>query len=166
MSIRFSGYAKRFALAQASRGLEAEQHRNTGPVSPVVVERLKQLGIVVGKDMRGPMQAERGDFEQANILVALKEAEHRPMIARHFSGWEGRVEYWQVDDLDCAGPETALACIESAVKELVSRLECKSRHSSELISPDQEANPRAGQPRRNGSQEAGRQRLEEPWWCD
>jgi protein-tyrosine phosphatase len=71
--------------------------------------------------MRDPMHCCEDDLKCADLVVALKEAEHRPLLAAHFTGWEDRVEYWHVHDLDGSGPEEALGQIEKLVGELVER---------------------------------------------
>ena len=58
----------------------------------------------------------------SDLIVAVKEAEHRAMMRAQFPDWEDRVEYWHVDDLDCAGPEEAMPLLETQVRELVDRL--------------------------------------------
>ena len=62
------------------------------------------------------------DLTRADRVIALKEAEHRPLLAAHFPGWEERVEYWHVHDLDGATPTQALGEIEVLVKHLVERI--------------------------------------------
>ncbi len=61
-------------------------------------------------------------MEEADLIVAVKETEHRPMVARRFPAWIDRVEYWHVDDLDFAEPEEALAELESRVAALIVRI--------------------------------------------
>ena len=59
---------------------------------------------------------------RTRMVIALKEAEHRDMLARSFAGWDDRVTYWHVHDVDAAHPEQALAEIETLVRTLVTRL--------------------------------------------
>jgi hypothetical protein len=44
------------------------------------------------------------------------------MIERAFPCWLDRVEFWQVDDLDCGGPEQAIPHLNGEVNRLVERL--------------------------------------------
>jgi protein-tyrosine phosphatase len=62
------------------------------------------------------------DLGGAGLVVALKEAEHRPLMADRFPAWAERAEYWAVHDLDAATPEEALPEIERRVEALVARL--------------------------------------------
>ncbi len=55
-------------------------------------------------------------------VVAVKEAEHRPLMKAKFPEWCDRVEYWHVHDLDCATPEHALPHLEQHVVQLLERL--------------------------------------------
>jgi hypothetical protein len=52
----------------------------------------------------------------------MKEAEHRQLLADQFSECAQQVEYWHIDDLDCAEPEEALPLLENGVRALVKRL--------------------------------------------
>jgi hypothetical protein len=57
------------------------------------------------------------DLEAANWIVALKQAEHLPLLQERFPAWAEKAECWQVDD----APE-ALALIEREVMNLTARL--------------------------------------------
>jgi hypothetical protein len=53
---------------------------------------------------------------------AVKETEHRPLMMEQFPDWTDRVEYWDVDDLDCEIAKVALPYLEEKVRTLVARL--------------------------------------------
>jgi protein-tyrosine phosphatase len=106
-----------------SRGLAIERgFNNVGPLSCHTSERLARRGIACDEYLRLPLQAEEQDFARARLIIALKEAEHRPLVQKRFPAWNGRVEYWHVHDLDGAGPDEALACLEQEVHTLAARL--------------------------------------------
>ena len=105
-----------------SRGLELHPEWNPGPMSQFTIRRLKELGIALNEPLRFPLQVTERDLQAAQHIVAVKEAEHRPMLQRHFPIWTHRVEFWQVHDLDCAGPETALIELARHVEALLDRL--------------------------------------------
>jgi protein-tyrosine phosphatase len=106
-----------------SRGLALELGwANVGPMSRSAVERLAALGVHSDACLRSPRAVSEDDLRGAGLIVALKEAEHRPLLARKHPGWDDRVEYWQVHDLDCAPPHQALAAIEGEVWALAARL--------------------------------------------
>jgi protein-tyrosine phosphatase len=62
------------------------------------------------------------DLHRADLIVAVKEAEHRPLLRTRFPAWEARVEYWHVHDLDCATPQDSLPGLERQVLALAERL--------------------------------------------
>ncbi len=104
-----------------SRGLGLDPC-NQGPLSLHTILRLRDLGIPLEGGQRLPMSASLRDFENADHIVAVKATEHRPMIERRFPTWPERVEFWEVHDLDCAGPEEAMPCLEREVVALIGRL--------------------------------------------
>jgi protein-tyrosine phosphatase len=107
----------------ASRGLAVELGvNNVGPMSKATAARLAALGIPHEAYVRLPMPVTEADLANAYLVVALKEAEHRPLMTERFPGWVERVEYWTVHDLDAATPEQALPEIEERVRALVARL--------------------------------------------
>jgi hypothetical protein len=49
----------------------------------------------------------------------VKEAEHRPLLSERFAGWERRVTYWHVHDIDGEAPANALGEIDRQVEKLI-----------------------------------------------
>lgn len=105
-----------------SRGLLVGYWGQVGPIYHSTLEALRRHGVPVDGDHRDPLQLTQIDLETADLVVAVKELEHRPLMAKQFPSWEDRVEYWHIDDLDCAQPEEALPLLEERVKTLVDRL--------------------------------------------
>ena len=60
--------------------------------------------------------------ELSDLVIALKEAEHRRMLTRQFPAWPDRVRYWHVHDLDLSTGEEATAQIEGLVADLIESL--------------------------------------------
>ncbi|TVS19087.1 MAG: low molecular weight phosphatase family protein [Planctomycetaceae bacterium] len=106
----------------ASRGLQTWLADGYGPISEMTVQRLKDLGIPINGDARFPLPLTESDLQTAGLVVALKESEHRAMMAEQFPDWTERIEYWHVDDIDCAGPDEALALCEAYLETLIERL--------------------------------------------
>jgi protein-tyrosine phosphatase len=104
-----------------SRGLAIDP-RNPGPISRHTLEYLNRLGIEMTACKRLPMDVSETDFAAAQVIVAVKEAEHRPMIQARFPQWEARVEFWNVHDLDCATPCDAIPQLEMQVKAIFQRV--------------------------------------------
>jgi protein-tyrosine phosphatase len=103
----------------SSRGLALERGvHNVGPMAVVAVKALEARGLRGIADLaRLPAQVTVDDLERADWIVALKEAEHLPLLHERFPAWAEKVEFWQVDD----APE-ALALIEREVMDLTARL--------------------------------------------
>jgi protein-tyrosine phosphatase len=93
-----------------------------GPIYDQTVSWLEQRGIALPSRHRYPLPVEEDDLHRAKLIVAVKEAEHRPLLTRNFPAWAETVEYWHVDDLDCAMPHEALPELAGKVEELVNRL--------------------------------------------
>ena len=124
--ILFNWKAQELGLAWKadSRGL-APDPLNPGAMSRDTMAALRNLGIPFNNHLRYPLSVTEDDFRAAHHVVAVKEAEHRPMIERDFPAWLDRVEFWHVDDLDCCGPEEAIAHLDREVASLVERLTAK-----------------------------------------
>ena len=104
-----------------SRGLAVKLA--VGDLSPWVEEALQQRGL--DRMLTGPTRnaLTEPDLQRAQLMVALKEAEHRPLMRSQFPAWENRVDYWTIDDLDCATPAEVLPQLEARVHALANKLE-------------------------------------------
>ena len=105
-----------------SRGLAIHLAPPDG-LSPHTTRRLRERAIPMERTGPDPVQVDGPDFRRATLIVALKETEHRPLLALLHPAWENRIEYWEISDLDRATPEAALAAIEAHVTALLARLE-------------------------------------------
>jgi protein-tyrosine phosphatase len=94
---------------------------NEGPLSEFTAYRLTAMGVPFDGE-RFPIQLSEIDLEDADLVIAIKEAEHRAMMVEQFPAWANRIEYWHVDDLDCATPDEALPILQSCIEALVNRL--------------------------------------------
>lgn len=123
-AIRFNHLAREQSLdwSASSRGLKIGWPGNHGALSPHSEKRLCEMNIDFDDARHMPLQCRACDLADAGIVIALKEAEHRAMLAEKFAGWENRVTYWHVHDIDVAHPEKALAEIEQLVRELLLKL--------------------------------------------
>lgn len=109
-----------------SRGVaERLSPENIGPISRHTLEALQTRGITPGGAARNPVLCTVDDFAQAKLVIALKDAEHRPMVARRFAGVAHRVEYWDVDDIADLDPATALCKIDELVGRLIASLQIR-----------------------------------------
>ena len=124
--IVFNDLARHRGLAWRadSRGLAVGRcATNVGPISRHAWEGLKSRGLEADADGRFPLQVTDADLGGADLVVAVKEAEHRPLLSLLFPDWVDRVEFWHIDDLDCAEPCEALSVLEEHVGSLVERLQ-------------------------------------------
>lgn len=113
---------ERIAWRANSRGLRAGQcPTNVGPISPHAIEGLSRRGWTLSKDERCPLQLTEGDFQSSDLIIALDDLEHKPMMEAQFPHWKDRIEYWRVHDLDRWPPELALETIEALVQDLLAR---------------------------------------------
>ena len=103
----------------SSRGLAlARGVGNVGPMAVAAVKALEASGVRAADAVtRLPAQVTTDDLNGADRVVALKQAEHLPLLQERFPAWAEKVEFWQVDD----APD-ALALIERDVMALVARL--------------------------------------------
>jgi protein-tyrosine phosphatase len=107
----------------ASRGLAPEfSVHNVGPLARSTVSRLTGLGIPHDPYLRMPVRATEEDLASADLIVALKDSEHRPLMAERHPAWVERVEYWSIHDIDFATPDVALPQVELQVLALIDRL--------------------------------------------
>jgi predicted translation initiation factor SUI1 len=103
----------------SSRGLALERGvNNIGPMAALAIQALEALGVSAPEDCsRSPAQVTNDDLEGAAFIVALKQAEHLPLLQERFPAWAEKVEFWHVDD----APEV-LELIEREVMDLAARL--------------------------------------------
>lgn len=99
---------------------------NVGPISPHALKALESRGLQCSSVSRHPIQVCEADLAGSDLIVALKEAEHRPLMEVSYPAWAGRVRYWHIHDLDAATPVEALAATEQAVDELIAQLAAKT----------------------------------------
>jgi protein-tyrosine-phosphatase len=95
----------------SSRGLALERGvNNVGPMAASASKALEAMGVRAGDAItRMPAQVTTDDLERADRIVALKHAEHLPLLQERFPAWAEKVEFWHVDDaaevLDLIGQE-------------------------------------------------------------
>lgn len=104
-----------------SRGLNTGLVDGEGPISEFAAYRLAAMDIPFDWE-RFPVQLSEADLENADLIVAVKQAEHHPMMLAQFPEWADKIQYWNVDDMDCATADEALSLCESCVNFLVYRL--------------------------------------------
>src|SRR5262245_28863463 len=119
--VLFVSVARKMSLPwqASSRGLALERGvNNVGPMASTAIKTLEGMGIRDAERCgRFPAQVTMDELGQADFIIALKHAEHLPLLQERFPAFAERVEFWHVDD----APE-ALALIEGKVMDLMARL--------------------------------------------
>jgi len=106
-----------------SRGIALERGaHNSGPLSHHTRHALQARGITLPNPLPFPQQLQRQDLHAADHIIALKEAEHRPLLDKKFPDWPSTIEFWHIDDLDRAPPDVAMTAIEDEIRKLLCRL--------------------------------------------
>ena len=83
-----------------SRGLAIEMGvQNVGPMSAYAVKVLADLGITSAATQRLPMPVQEHDLQQAHVIIALQEAEHRPYVQERHPAWVDKMVYWHIRDV-------------------------------------------------------------------
>jgi protein-tyrosine phosphatase len=130
----FNHLAERERLAWKAVSRAAAERcspENVGPMSRFALEALSIKGINPQGAERYPVPCSRDDFKNVNRVVALKEAEHRPMIERRFPGLVNSIEYWDVDDIEFVSPSKALPKIDELVEWLIRDLQ--TGHATRIV---------------------------------
>jgi protein-tyrosine phosphatase len=106
-----------------SAGLTQESFSgNPGAMSKHALAALTEKGIPVSDPPRPPRGVTLADLEGATRVIALKESEHRAMIASRFPSALHRVTFWTIHDVDVAPPAEVLPDLEQRVRDLVASL--------------------------------------------
>lgn len=117
-----------------SRGFRLSPN-NVGPLSPHALEALRSLGLERGADARYPQTVVEDDFAAASLVICLKEAEHRPMMQERFPHRLAEVEFWRIDDIDCASPADALPRLAAELDRLAARLAQQGNAAEARVRP-------------------------------
>jgi protein-tyrosine phosphatase len=152
--ILFNSVAGKMGLPwkASSKGLALERGvNNVGSMAVSAVKALEALDAHAADDVaRFPMQATVDDFTLAAKIVALKQAEHLPLMQERFPAWVEKVEFWHVDD----APEV-LGLIEQEVMRLVARI--MGGGERQVVVPDTPEPPDAKETKKPLTAKVGRE---------
>lgn len=133
--VLFISVARRMGLPwnASSRALALERGvNNVGPMATLAIKTLEAMGIRdAERCSRLPAQVTMHDLEEADVIVALKHAEHLPLLQERFPAFAEKVEFWHVDD----APD-ALPIIESKIMDLMARLLGGGGEAPQLVEPE------------------------------
>ena len=110
--------AERYGLPWCafSRGLAV---KDQGLLSPHARQALLSGGIPLRHTAPEPVDLSEACLERADRIIAMKEAEHLPLMQLHFPQWSALVEYWHVHDTDVWPPEQTLSVIERHIELMI-----------------------------------------------
>ena len=119
---RIAGTTLPYQADSAGLWPDCRRH-NPGPISHDTLAALRARGVALPASHRTPRDVTEADIRNAAVTIALKEAEHRPVVVERFPSLLARVEFWHVHDVEDAPPSEAIPLIESNVNALIARLE-------------------------------------------
>lgn len=114
-----------------SRGFRI--HLAKEDLSHLAVERLNEISVSLGHTQAKPVKLEESDLDEADLVIALYEAEHRPMFEKLYPERSASVRYWQIPDIDYEEPQTALPRIEGKVERLIGNLRKAQRKVENVV---------------------------------
>lgn len=98
-------------------------------LSPHTVEALAERAIPEEHTAPRPVQVSNTDLATADLVIALKEAEHRPLLDELHPGWADRVRFWHVHDIDVAKPQDAIPGLETLLLKLLDEIEAAEKQA-------------------------------------
>lgn len=122
----FNHWSDRLGLGwQAhSRGLieDLSGLRNVGSISNHTLNALQLRGVRPRAAERWPQPVSREELAASDLIIAVKEAEHRAMMRARFPDLEDAIHYWAVDDIDVAPPDRCIGQLEQNLLALIRSL--------------------------------------------
>jgi protein-tyrosine-phosphatase len=121
----FNHVARQRGLAwrAISRGLATEtNYLLPGVISPLTANALGVLGVDCPAEHREAIQCTDDDFASADLVIGVKQTEHRPLMQARFPQFVDRVRYWEVHDIHDAPADAALAELRTRVDALIDEL--------------------------------------------
>jgi protein-tyrosine phosphatase len=123
--VLFNTLARQFGLPwlATSRGLALERGtHNVGPMARSAIRTLEGLGVPPGEHFtRIPQSVCDADFTAAHLVIALKHAEHYPLMQSRFPKWADTIEYWHIED-----EPGVLPLLECKVRDFVKQMGCST----------------------------------------
>ena len=105
-----------------SRGLMVDWMEYDGGVSAELMQALSDHDIEFPAETLTATQVTEADFNDANIIIALSEIEHRPVFRARYPDWEDAVEFWDIQDIEVADKTSSLPRLKSLVDVLIDDL--------------------------------------------
>lgn len=109
-----------------SRGLNPEVTDFDG-ISNHLHEALDRRGIAPHHTAATKSTLTAEDLGMAHLIIALSEAEHRPVVAQRFPDWIEQFNFWNIADHDQLAQEEAATAIEREVVALLNEIKAAGR---------------------------------------
>ena len=118
----FNHYARnrRMDWIAISRGLAT--YLVSEDISSSTVEALQHRRISLQLTAPTALQLTEVHLESADVIIALEEVEHHPIMEELFPNWADKITYWDVPDKGIVDPAVALPVVEEYVVELIESL--------------------------------------------
>ena len=107
----------------SSKGFVADNPNNIGHLSPHAIKKLDEYHIPYQEDAKYPEKITEDHIMMAEIVIALKESEHRPFVEKNFPDLLEKFVFWKIDDVQDNPPETAIPLLKREVEELTKVLQ-------------------------------------------
>lgn len=115
--------AKSLAWRAESRGLATEtNYLLPGVISPLACAALEQCGVPLPREHRDAIQCSDADLESADLVIAVKQTEHAPLLASRYPRFTGRVRFWEIHDVNDDPTRSAMTELRQRVDELLDEL--------------------------------------------
>ena len=106
-----------------SRGLSTsfENNGNVGSFSKFALRVLTRYGIAPRCADEFPQRVTADELRDSDVVVALYQRDHAPMLAEQFPEFSEKVIYWSVPDLDEMSADEAGELVLGEVRNLIQR---------------------------------------------
>jgi protein-tyrosine phosphatase len=106
-----------------SRGLSTsfENNGNVGSFSKFALRVLTRYGISPRRVDEFPQRVTADELRDSDVVIALYQRDHAPMLAEQFPEFAEKVIYWSVPDLDEMSEDEAGELVYGEVLELVNK---------------------------------------------
>lgn len=91
-------------------------------ISPHTRKAIRLLGIEEVHVAPDKHKLSEADLLEADLVIALKDSEHRPYFEAYFPEWADQVQYWEAHDIDVQPPDQGLLAIRLQVDRLFQAL--------------------------------------------
>ena len=92
-------------------------------MAPEAISALQDRGVTVDPaSLAAPKQVTEADLDAADVVVAVDETAHLPMVQQQFPAWENRIRFWMVKDLGEEDGVDPIAQLEHRVQQLFDEL--------------------------------------------